>query len=289
MTEAKPSHSKTLRGSTILKATETPEAKDLGCTLFAAKPFSAGQPSSNPFSTNPFTITLPNPQFPPPTDLPATFAQKACISSAIALPATIPRPAEPWPSDSLLPAAYPSYRLGADYETLDSIREAPIHTQAVDLTDYASGSAGNDKEDTETFESTIDKTFQRFADRLAQNPLQILRYEFQGTPLLYSKTDAVGKLLAPPLSGRTSVQSCGGGLGMPQCANCGAGRVFELQLMPRAIVELEVDEDGLDGMEWGTLVLGVCGQDCQARRVSAGEVGYVEEWIGVQWEEQKRR
>ncbi len=40
-------------------------------------------------------------------------------------------------------------------------------------------------------------------------------------------------------------------------------------------------------MEWGTVVLGVCALDCQQQGVGvgAGEVGYVEEWVGVQWEE----
>lgn len=75
---------------------------------------------------------------------------------------------------------------------------------------------------------------------------------------------------------------------MPSCGNCGAQRVFELQLTPGAIVELEEGvEVGLEGMEWGTVVLGVCGRDCEVRGVAEGEgrVGYVEEWVGVQWEE----
>jgi pre-rRNA-processing protein TSR4 len=38
-------------------------------------------------------------------------------------------------------------------------------------------------------------------------------------------------------------------------------------------------------MEWGTIILGVCSKDCKPRDVEEGEVGYVEEWIGVQWEE----
>lgn len=60
-------------------------------------------------------------------------------------------------------------------------------------------------------------------------------------------------------------------------------RVFELQLMPQAIAELEVEDEGLAGMEWGSVVLGVCGGDCGDQR---GE-GWVwkEEWVGVQWEE----
>lgn len=138
----------------------------------------------------------------------------------------------------------------------------------------------------------MDKTFQRFADRLSQNPEQVLRYEFGGEALLYSKTDAVGKKLAPAgaegkvqtVASKTGSGS-GSGFKVPRCGACGAGRVFELQLTPHAITELEVEEMGIDGMEWGTVIVGVCGEDCQERGKGVGEVGYLEEWVGVQWEE----
>ena len=55
--------------------------------------------------------------------------------------------------------------------------------------------------------------------------------------------------------------------------------------MPEAIAELEVEEEGLEGMEWGTIILGVCEKDCGETGAEAGEVGWVEEWVGVQWEE----
>ena len=153
--------------------------------------------------------------------------------------------------------------------------------------DDGSGSGGG-KEDKEAFESTLDKTFQRFADRVGQNAEQVLRYEFQGQPLLYTKTDAVGKLLAPHIdsaSSNTKVKTAGSGSGMPRCGNCGAGRVFEVQLTPHAITELEAEEMSIEGMEWGTVIMGVCGRDCKPVDVPEGEVGYLEEWVGVQWEE----
>ena len=46
-----------------------------------------------------------------------------------------------------------------------------------------------------------------------------------------------------------------------------------------------MDETGLDGMEWGSVVLGVCSRDCEGRDIAVGGVAYVEEWVGVQWEE----
>ena len=149
------------------------------------------------------------------------------------------------------------------------------------------GPSSSKDDEKDAFESTIDKIFQKFADRLAQNPEQVLRYEFGGSPLLYSKLDTVGKLFSPPPTNAkiitditSSAISC-----IPLCPNCTSPRVFELQLVPQAIAELDIEEEGLEGMEWGTVVLGVCGRDCGERGVREGETGWVEEWVGVQWEE----
>lgn len=78
--------------------------------------------------------------------------------------------------------------------------------------------------------------------------------------------------------------------------------MFELQLTPHAIVELEAEEEVEgeaqagsigDGMEWGSVVLGVCERDCVVGSGGGddddddedGVVRYYEEWVGVQWEE----
>lgn len=42
---------------------------------------------------------------------------------------------------------------------------------------------------------------------------------------------------------------------------------------------------GLEGMDWGTVIVGVCAEDCVPGGVEEGGVGYLEEWVGVQWEE----
>ncbi|KAF6219184.1 hypothetical protein HO133_005009 [Letharia lupina] len=282
-----------------------PAAPSLGNSLFKSTFSTSASSNQNPFSistttssqpTNPFAASpnshtspvsslAPKPPQPPSTDLPTTFAQKARISS----PPPTPAHKEPWPSPSSLPNPYPSYHLDAEYESLDPDPPTPSKT-AMD-TD-AEGPGGNDDEK-DAFESTIDRTFQKFADRLAQNPQQVLRYEFGGAPLLYSKTDAVGRTLTPPhppppSSSGTRIQTVSQpreGSRIPRCPNCNASRVFELQLVPQAIAELELEEEGLEGMEWGTVMLGVCEKDCAERGVGVGEVGWVEEWVGVQWEE----
>jgi pre-rRNA-processing protein TSR4 len=74
---------------------------------------------------------------------------------------------------------------------------------------------------------------------------------------------------------------------MPRCEHCGAQRAFELQLVPGLIYELEKDEamDLEDGMEWGTIILGTCVNNCG----DAGKISFREEWVGVQWEERVAR
>jgi len=161
----------------------------------------------------------------------------------------------------------------------------------------ASGSSSA-KEEAGLYESAHDKTFQHFADTLAQNPEQVLRYEFAGTPLLCNRSDAVGALFvsAPGTgagSGRgVSTTGTSKTKGIPRCDACGGSRVFELQLTPQAIVELEREVEGhedvgLEGMEWGAIIVGVCEKDCgiSESEQGQGKVRYLEEWCGVQWEE----
>ncbi|KAF2252380.1 hypothetical protein BU26DRAFT_479997 [Trematosphaeria pertusa] len=231
-----------------------------------ANPFatnSSGKGPANPFSSAPTVqVTSKDDKDEASTILPETFASKVRLSSPppLAQPA---RPHEPWPAESAFPPAYPHYHLDAEYETLDA-PSAPQIPENARMDVDAEGSGGGGKEDKEVFESSLDKTFQKFADRVGQNAEQVLRYEFKGKPLLYSDTDSVGKLLA---------------------AYSEHGSSSNTKLTPHAITELETDEMSIDGMEWGTIILGVCSKDCGPSDVAEGEVGYVEEWVGVQWEE----
>ena len=308
----------------IKQEEEKPQPK-IGESLFGVKPSASStapaNPFSNPFSSNagsaapsnPFASSSAASPFAAPPAAPAievtpeqpkdqasatlseTFAQKARISSpAPSTPPAAPQPQEPWPAASAFPQPFPSYALDAEYETLDAT--APAVPQNVRIMDIdgengASSSSSGGKEDKEIYESAHDAVFQKFADRVGQNPEQILRYEFKGKPLLYSDADAVGKALAHAAENGSDakVKVSGGKGGIPRCGNCGAERVFEVQLTPHAITELEAEEMSLDGMEWGTIVVGVCGRDCKPADVAEGEVGYVEEWAGVQWEEVARK
>jgi pre-rRNA-processing protein TSR4 len=263
--------------------------KTLGASSNSANPFAtSSSPSSNPFASSSNPFSNPSPAGSKSTDsptkdttgesiesLPKTFAETLSLNN----PQTEsgpPLPPEPWPSEDVLPAPYPvSYLSEADYETLDP-NPLPISqvTAFMDIDDPTTSSSG--KEGREVFESSMDGDFQKFADRIAQNPDQAIRYEFGGQPLLYSKTDAVGQLF-------------GGGRGMPRCGNCSGKRAFEVQMTPNAIAELEAEELSMEGMDWGTVLVGVCEFDCQARGVAEGDAGYIEEWVGVQWEELNAR
>jgi pre-rRNA-processing protein TSR4 len=288
---------------------------NIGEALFGTKPSSSI--SANPFPTslgskvpsNPFSIyssSAPSNPFAvaglpvlgisaEPSQRPAESADlHETFASVLSLNNDPPQsgcssPPEPWLQDSELPPSYPlHYLVDANFEILDKIEDPPVPTQAMDLDGGLVGS--NQKEDKDVYESTIDKTFQKFADRLAQNPEQVIRYEFKGQPLLYSKHDDVGKLFAGLGKDVVKVTTASvNGNRIPRCGNCGAGRVFEVQLTPHAIMELEREETSIDGMEWGTIIVGVCERDCQQKGIEDGWVGYVEEWAGVQWEELNER
>lgn len=281
--------------SPVEEATRT--TGGLGEALFGADMATGGQ---NPFSTNvnPFSSAPPPP--PPASPFAAsltpsnhnvpsapekeatepslptltkTFAESLSLDAAAPAPAQ-PAVAEPWPAAAQQPAPYPtSYLSDADYETLDAT-PAPVPAQArLEAADAAEPSAL----DREAFESAMDATFQSFADRLAQNPDQVIRYEFAGAPLLYSKTDAVGH--------RFTTAAEAPDRAMPACPVCAGPRVFEVQLTPRAIAELEAGDLSLEGMDWGTVIVGVCTHDCLPRHGAPGDAAYLEEWVGVQWEE----
>lgn len=264
-------------------------AKGLGSSSASANPFAtSGSASANPFASGANPFSSPKPETTKPAEetskaeveeaaekLPKSFAETLSLNNPQKEQGPPPAP-EPWPAEKDLPAPYPiSYLADADYETLDPT-PPPIPQATRMEVDEPGSSAGGGKEDREVFESVMDGDFQKFADRMAQNPEQVIRYEFAGEPLLYSKKDAVGQLL-------------GGNRSMPRCGNCGSGRTFEVQMTPNAIAELEAEELSLEGMDWGTIIVGVCDSDCQARGVAEGEAGYLEEWAGVQWEELSAR
>jgi len=247
----------------------------LGKTQARGNPFSisSGGGSTNPFSaenTSSSSITAKGTE-----QLRKSFADTLKISppaksASEENESLLYGPSEPWPSP--LPHKYPLFYLDADYETLAAPEpQQKVETDTVEADPMpASDSSADD--------GKLDTAFQKFADRVAQNPEQVLRYERAGTPLLYSHDDAVAKVL---LDRRDYAAKR-----IPACSGCKKReRVFEFQLMPHTITVLEGEEVGLDGMEWGTIMVGSCLCVPNVRDVNG--VGWMEEWVGVQWEAQK--
>ena len=125
-----------------------------------------------------------------------------------------------------------------------------------------------------------DKYFENFSNTVNHNPGQVLRYDLGGHPLLYNGKDDVAKkfILA---SGETLIPNPG--------YNPLSTRQFELQLMPKAIMDLEdvalkQVTDILNGMLWGTIIVATDVEDFMPH-FDDHHVGYIDEWCGVQWEE----
>ncbi|KAI9680811.1 MAG: hypothetical protein M1817_004251 [Caeruleum heppii] len=315
---------KTNIGESIFGGTSSATAQSHGLNPFSTPSTKSGQMNPvNPFASLPATSTLAaktaqrvedpmleqpssqsatsqaTPQQPsqPETSLPSTFAAAFSLNNPSPPPTHSATTTSPSSPASPQPRPYPSHHLDASYETLSPTPSPKYQTPtAGSLTEEdSSGLSSKDKEK-ESYESTHDGTFLRFADRLAQNPEQVLRYDFGGAPLLYSRDDEVGRLLTAPNIHPQSSPSPS----LPPCTHCTHPRAFELQLTPHTIIELESEDEGttgLEGMEWGTVIVGVCGQDCVPRDAVGlnqtgeidGEVGYGEEWVGVQWEEREVR
>ena len=208
----------------------------------------------------------------PPT---ATFAEKLKISDE--QPKASPQQQEPWPDHDTFPPPFLSYYLDADAEELEPEGASQSKQSGSSKSQYDIDDSNVGGSEKDNFESAIDKTFQKFSDRIAQNPEQVLRYEFKGQPLLYSGTDDVASRFVVPHG------KAGAPRGVPRCESCGSQRVFELQLMPGLIYELEKEEimDLDDGMEWGTIIVATCANNCG----DAGSISFKEDWVGVQWEE----
>ncbi|CAI5760239.1 unnamed protein product [Candida verbasci] len=127
-----------------------------------------------------------------------------------------------------------------------------------------------------------DKYFEAFSNTVKHNPGQVLRYDLGGKPLLYNGNDEIAKKFqSHPFN-------------IPKPAfNPSSERQFELQLMPKLIINLEnlndknVEiKDILNGMSWGTIIVCTDKEDyVPDEEFDENNVAYIEEWCGVQWEE----
>lgn len=147
------------------------------------------------------------------------------------------------------------------------------------LSSSSSSSAAVNSQTNQISKMLDDKFFENFTSVVNHNPTQVLRYDLDGQPILYSGKDDVAK----QVSDKT----------IPDPAyNPSSRRRFELQLMPKAIMDLEGEgasvADILNGMSWGTIVVYTDEEDYMPS-LDENHVGYVREYCGVQWEESVER
>lgn len=190
--------------------------------------------------------------------------------------------------------------------TIPEPRPAQDTETATELASTREASTGNEGEQYEqTTIDGIDDVFERFTRRLGSEARQVVRYEYNGTPLPFSAMGPLYKQLWPSgWRGAMDVSS------VPPCPHCGAPRVFELQLMPNLANLLRPDKlsdadsvvtsnseehrqaeissllglkdtnsDMCTGIVWSTAMVFVCSRDC-----CSDTEGWAEEWVGVQHE-----
>ncbi|CDK27620.1 unnamed protein product [Kuraishia capsulata CBS 1993] len=255
----------------------------------SSNPFTSDTP--NPFSSsaNPFAQPEPKQESisEPKTETKETQSTAksdtpAKTYASVASSGVKPKP-KPKPLSVKLPS-HPGYILYMDAESLKRKPvEAPIgqiDESALDTEVEASNAQLNPLAK-QMADMLDDSQFQKFSSKVAHNPHQVLRYDLGGKPLLYSSGDSVSKLFLDK-KGRWRDEFL---LARPGFNPSGQRR-FELQLMPKAIIDLESDLENIDeGMEWGTIVVCTDVEDTMPE-LDENHVGYVEEYCGVQWEEE---
>lgn len=120
-------------------------------------------------------------------------------------------------------------------------------------TDWDSRQSSNAEWIQEQYESDASKYFEKYSAFAQADPDCLVRYQFGGKPLWFTKKERI-----------------------PPCANCGAARVFEFQLMASCLLAFGVDGNGMD-MDWGTVLVFVCQADCMPKNSV-----YVNEHVIVQ-------
>ncbi|ORZ29044.1 programmed cell death protein 2 [Lobosporangium transversale] len=134
----------------------------------------------------------------------------------------------------------------------------------------------------------VDKAFKKFTKRVQSWPDQCVRYDFPGVPLLFSYSDRTAHLLLPPNVASHSKHTTPSAHRIPRCPSCKGPRGFEFQLMPNLLSLLDVtskkylseeekkslkERKGAQvfdiGMEWGTVLVYSCVEDCFGKKATA--------------------
>ncbi|NXY47535.1 PDCD2 protein, partial [Ceuthmochares aereus] len=155
---------------------------------------------------------------------------------------------------------FPEYEILIEPEEPESPAESSIHPNdeqgavdaSKDLKEQELGVSSNaafqslDEETLEAMakhETEEDKVFQKFKERVAAEPEQIIRYCRGGEGPVW-------------VSGENIPEE----KDIPNCS-CGAKRIFEFQIMPQLLNHLKVDSLG-ESIDWGALVVYTCADNC---------------------------
>ncbi|TFK51694.1 hypothetical protein OE88DRAFT_1698786 [Heliocybe sulcata] len=223
----------------------------------------------------------------------------------------------PWPA---MPAYKPIYlNTTSEYLPPPPKTKVPAGAQVVDP-DREDGK-NKDKDMawmSEAYENSmeVDHVFERFMTRVGYEGKQCVRYDLGGTPLPFSHDKTFDKLFPSPTNNLISVTKGDFTVQTPQkrvytpsalqkCPSCGGERTFECQLMPNLINILNTGEEGAPkgklseeerkkevekalknavgrrGMEWGTVMVFSCKNDCCPEKKG----NWAEELVLVQWDE----
>ncbi|KAL7751368.1 hypothetical protein RI367_003228 [Sorochytrium milnesiophthora] len=131
----------------------------------------------------------------------------------------------------------------------------------------------------EEYENTVvrgyDRRLRKFLDRIEENPEQVVRYRFGGSPLLFGEHEVVHS---------AAVSKDGSAKRVPACERCGAERTFEYQVLSTLLSTLPVEQYAVTpvnaaaasatittanhqptwsaGMEFGTVLVYTCRNNC---------------------------
>lgn len=168
------------------------------------------------------------------------------------------------------PAAQP--KLAGDYTHEDHLLKRYVEEGGVvpkAAVDAEAAAGDGEKDAKEIYEKVTPKhgdlAFHRFQKRVGRLPTQCLRYSVGGAPL------AVSDRAEPQFPAPESV---------PPCADCGASRQCEIQLLPAFLNHLALAMPGIGEVpSFGTVLVFTCSRHCRGDRPP----GAIQpEWVFVQ-------
>ncbi|KAG7333943.1 hypothetical protein KOW79_002350 [Hemibagrus wyckioides] len=146
---------------------------------------------------------------------------------------------------------FPEWELVTEPEELPVNDDMPPDSNSLAQVNIASSDLEESElESMALHESKDSEAFQKFKERIAAEPHQVLRYCREGSQLWVSSEHVPNKE------------------DIPKCS-CGTNRIFEFQIMPQLLNHLKVDSPDAS-IDWGTLAIYTCAASCdQGKNYSA--------------------